>query len=37
MPVSRVHLHKDQLHEDPLSCKQNSSCGLFWCFHYSFS
>ena len=32
-----VCLHKDQLHEDPLGFKQNSSYGLFWCFHYSFS
>jgi len=32
-----VHLHKDQLHEGPLSFKHSSSCGLFRCVHYSFT
>jgi len=30
-------LHKDQLHEGPLTFKQSSSYGLFWFFHYSFN
>jgi len=32
-----VSLHKDQLHQDPLTFKQNSSYELFWCFYYIFS
>ena len=32
-----VSLHKDQLLQDPLTFKQNSSYKLFWFFHYIFS
>ena len=32
-----VHLHKDQLHECPLTFKQSCSYRLFWYLHYSFS
>ena len=31
-----VSLHKDQLLQDPLTFKQNSSYELFWFFHYIF-
>ena len=32
-----IILHKDQLHEGPLTFKQSGSYALFWCLHYSFS
>ena len=37
MPMSRVSLHKDQLLENPLTFKQNSSYDLFWFFVIFFS
>jgi len=38
MPMSRSCLHKDQLFQDPLTFKQNSSYVLFcFFFHYIFS